>query len=119
MTSTKQKIRITVISDVICPWCWIGKKKLEQAMQLCKDKYDFQLRCEPYLLKPNTPPEGESKPELPPGKPRLVYNSYTEIATSLFRLAKIKYCSNHADTINSEHIKMAHLSVTNPETPKT
>ena len=39
-------------------------------MQLCEDKYHFQLSCEPYLLKPNTPPEGEAKPELPPGKPR-------------------------------------------------
>ena len=69
-TERKPKINITVISDVICPYCYIGEKKLEQAMELCKDKYRFQLRCEPYLLKPNTPPEGEAKPELPPGKPR-------------------------------------------------
>lgn len=37
------------------------------------DKFDFRLNCEPYLLKPNTPPEGEPKPELPEGKPRSVF----------------------------------------------
>ena len=69
----KPKIDITVISDVICPWCYVGKKKLERAMALSADRFEFELSCEPYLLKPDTPPEGKDKPALPPGKPRLVF----------------------------------------------
>ena len=68
----KPKINITMISDVICPWCYVGKKKLEKAMALASDRFEFELSCEPYLLKPDTPPEGKDKPELPPEKPRLV-----------------------------------------------
>ena len=35
----KQKINITIVSDVICPWCWVGKRKMEMAMEMVKVDY--------------------------------------------------------------------------------
>jgi predicted DsbA family dithiol-disulfide isomerase len=38
---SKPKIMITIVSDVICPWCWVGKRKLEMAME--KVKVEIEL----------------------------------------------------------------------------
>ena len=58
MASVKQKINIEVISDVMCPWCWVGKRMLEAAIKVSQDKYDFEVTWHPYLLRPSMPREG-------------------------------------------------------------
>jgi len=52
--------RIDVISDVICPWCYIGKRHLERALELLeKDhKLGFTVAWHPFQLNPDMPPEG-------------------------------------------------------------
>ncbi len=40
MAGSKQLLRVDVVSDIMCPWCWVGKRKLEEAMELCKGMYD-------------------------------------------------------------------------------
>jgi len=52
-------IRIDIVSDVMCPWCIIGYKKLEQAMQKMKDSVEFQIYWQPFELNPDMPIEGE------------------------------------------------------------
>ena len=66
--SKKQVITIQIVSDVMCPWCWIGKKKLEQAMRQLDHKYEFQVKWEPYLLKPNMPEGGILRKKSDDGK---------------------------------------------------
>jgi hypothetical protein len=48
--------------NVIWPWCWVGKKKMEVAMDSLKDKIEFRVRWEPFLLKPDIPADGIPKP---------------------------------------------------------
>ncbi|XP_071487597.1 uncharacterized protein YwbO-like [Diadema antillarum] len=60
--SGKQLINIDVISDIICPFCYIGKRKLEEAMRRMSEKYSFTVRWEPFLLRPNTPEDGTPLP---------------------------------------------------------
>src|SRR6267154_2555523 len=55
---TKPLIKIDVVSDVICPWCYIGKRRLEKAIDQLKDKIDFEVEYHPFELNPNTPKEG-------------------------------------------------------------
>jgi predicted DsbA family dithiol-disulfide isomerase len=55
----KPKIRIDVITDVVCPWCYIGEHRLHKAMEETKDKFDFELTLKPFELDPNTPKEGK------------------------------------------------------------
>lgn len=50
-------LTIDFVSDVICPWCFIGFTRLEQALaQAGEDAAEVTLR--PFLLDPSTPPEG-------------------------------------------------------------
>ena len=66
----KANINITIISDVICPWCWVAKKKLDSAIAQSSDKYNFKIHLEPFKLKPDVGPEGEAKPKPTEEKPR-------------------------------------------------
>ncbi|RWW32857.1 hypothetical protein GW17_00002440 [Ensete ventricosum] len=59
----KKLIKIDVSSDTVCPWCFVGKKNLQKAMDSVKDKFDFEVRWHPYFLNPNAPKEGVRKTE--------------------------------------------------------
>ena len=54
-------ISIDIVSDFICPWCFIGKKRLKDAVALVLEKHpetNVQINWLPYFLGPDTPPEG-------------------------------------------------------------
>jgi predicted DsbA family dithiol-disulfide isomerase len=50
-------LTIDVVSDVICPWCYIGTRRLEQALEPLRD-LEAEVTYRPFLLDPTTPPEG-------------------------------------------------------------
>jgi predicted DsbA family dithiol-disulfide isomerase len=51
--------RIDVISDAICPWCYIGKRQLERALPiLAQEGLHFAVMWHPYQLNPEMPAEG-------------------------------------------------------------
>jgi predicted DsbA family dithiol-disulfide isomerase len=47
-----------VASDVVCPWCYIGKRRLEKALVLVKGEIQPQVRWLPFQLNPTMPREG-------------------------------------------------------------
>jgi len=49
--------KLDIISDPICPWCYIGKSKLDAALQTRPD-HGFEIEWHPYMLNPDMPPEG-------------------------------------------------------------
>jgi len=53
-------LRIDVVSDVVCPWCYIGKHRLEQALSLVQD-VPVDVYWHPYFLNPWVPREGISR----------------------------------------------------------
>lgn len=55
---TKPAIKIDIVSDVVCPWCFIGKRRIEKAMSVLQDQFDFDLNYLPFELNPQTPKEG-------------------------------------------------------------
>ena len=61
MTDLK-KINIQIFSDVICPWCFIGKKRLDNVI-LALENLDVAIRWRPYQLYPGLPPEGMDRQE--------------------------------------------------------
>ncbi|KAJ0963527.1 hypothetical protein J5N97_028649 [Dioscorea zingiberensis] len=61
--ASRKLIQIDVISDTVCPWCFVGKKNIEKAMDLVKDQFDFEVRWHPYFLNPSAPKEGIKKSE--------------------------------------------------------
>jgi predicted DsbA family dithiol-disulfide isomerase len=55
---TKPVFTIEVVSDVVCPWCYIGKRRLERAMSQLSNVYDFNVTYHPFELNPTIPAEG-------------------------------------------------------------
>ena len=52
-------MQIDIISDAICPWCFIGKRHLEAALPiLAEDGLAFTIRWRPYQLNPDMPLDG-------------------------------------------------------------
>ncbi|MSO92765.1 MAG: DsbA family oxidoreductase [Rhodospirillales bacterium] len=48
---------IAIISDTVCPWCYIGKRRLEKALA-SRPNLKVRQRWRPFLLNPEMPPEG-------------------------------------------------------------
>jgi predicted DsbA family dithiol-disulfide isomerase len=59
-TMTTSPLAIDVFSDVVCPWCFIGKRRLEQAVALRPD-IPVDVHYRPYFLNPWVPREGMSR----------------------------------------------------------
>lgn len=55
-------VTIDVFSDVVCPWCFIGKRRLEKAIAL-HPEIPVEVRYQPYFLNPWVPREGMSRDE--------------------------------------------------------
>jgi predicted DsbA family dithiol-disulfide isomerase len=57
-----EPLTIEVVSDVVCPWCYIGKRRLEAALELyAQAKPDApppKVSFHPFQLNPDLPPEG-------------------------------------------------------------
>ncbi len=53
-------VRIDVVSDVVCPWCFIGKRRLEKARAL-KPDVPVEVHWHPYFLNDWIPREGISR----------------------------------------------------------
>jgi predicted DsbA family dithiol-disulfide isomerase len=62
MPDTSEPLTIDVVSDVVCPWCFIGKRRLEKAIASRPD-LPVTVRFHPYFLNDWVPREGISRTE--------------------------------------------------------
>ncbi|NLS06730.1 DsbA family oxidoreductase [Rhizobium sp. P32RR-XVIII] len=53
-----ERITIDVVSDVVCPWCYLGKARLELAIAEVQDEIGVDINWRPYRLNPDYPLEG-------------------------------------------------------------
>ena len=51
-------LTVEIVSDVICPWCFIGKRRLEQAIDRFGGEDEVRVRWLSFQLNPTMPPEG-------------------------------------------------------------
>jgi len=56
----RQHITIDVVSDAVCPWCFIGQKRLDRAVEELPE-VDIGVRWRPFQLDPTIPPEGRDR----------------------------------------------------------
>jgi predicted DsbA family dithiol-disulfide isomerase len=56
------QLQIDVVSDVVCPWCFIGKRRLEQALGRMPDT-PVSVRWRPFQLNPQLPETGMARDE--------------------------------------------------------
>jgi len=58
-----KSLRLEVASDVICPWCYIGKRRLEKAIALLDGEVEPRIEWLPFQLNPAMPSEGVARME--------------------------------------------------------
>ncbi len=63
MTKSSETLLIEITSDFVCPWCFIGEARLEQAIKLVAPKIEIKRSWHPYELNPDQPKEGIDRQE--------------------------------------------------------
>jgi len=53
-----ERVTIDIVSDIVCPWCYLGKARLELAIADVQDEVGVDINWRPYRLNPDHPPEG-------------------------------------------------------------
>jgi len=53
-------LRIDIVSDVVCPWCIIGYKRLQKALQQLSTEITADIHWHPFELNPTMPEGGET-----------------------------------------------------------
>jgi predicted DsbA family dithiol-disulfide isomerase len=82
-------IRLEILSDPICPWCYIGKAGLDRALESRPD-HAFAVSWHPYMLNPAMPPEGMDRLEYLQAKfgpPDQVVKAYLPVQQAAERLS--------------------------------
>jgi predicted DsbA family dithiol-disulfide isomerase len=51
-------LQVDIVSDVICPWCYIGKRRFERALAEVGDRHRVAVTWRPFQLNPDMPAEG-------------------------------------------------------------
>jgi predicted DsbA family dithiol-disulfide isomerase len=54
-------VRIDIVSDVMCPWCYIGKRRLEKAVEMLNGDVAVEVNWRPFQLDPTLPKEGKDR----------------------------------------------------------
>ena len=60
MTTQPTTVHIDIVSDIVCPWCIIGFRQLQRAMDQVRGDVNLELRWQPFELNPQMPPEGQN-----------------------------------------------------------
>lgn len=61
MTGDRPQLIIDMVSDLVCPWCYIGFRGLDWAKMALSFEYTLSVRYRPYRLDPDTPTEGRDR----------------------------------------------------------
>ena len=104
MSEANDTLTIDVVSDVVCPWCYLGEKRLEVA--LAEAPQPVALRWRPYQLDPTIPDGGLDRAEYmakkfgKSGKLQTVHDNLTRLGAEVglpFAFDKIKRAPNTLD----------------------
>jgi predicted DsbA family dithiol-disulfide isomerase len=56
-------LQLDVISDAICPWCYVAKRQLDRAVGVLREDFVVSVRWKPFELNPDMPKEGRNRRE--------------------------------------------------------
>jgi len=62
-TAAPPRARLDIVSDVVCPWCYIGKHRLERALEQLGGSIALDIRWRPFELNPTLPAAGMDRRE--------------------------------------------------------
>ena len=88
MNQSSAPLNIDIVSDVVCPWCYIGKRHVEQAISQWQEKHPnaaVNVRWHPFQLNPDLPLEGTDRKgylEAKFGGPQRAKEIYARVAAA-------------------------------------
>ena len=85
MAGQKVGFHIDVYSDVICPWCYVGKRRLERALKQLNGSVPVHISWRPFQLNPTMPKSGMDRRqylEAKFGGPEAAQSIYDQVATA-------------------------------------
>ena len=95
-------IYVDIVSDTICPWCYIGKRRFERALAQ-SGRTDIAVAWRPFQLNPDMPPEGMTRDDYVRAKfgggdrPRQIYQAIAESGREAgieFQFSRIRHTPN-------------------------
>src|SRR6266851_6058175 len=98
-------MRIDIVSDVICPWCFIGKRRLAAALAQ-RPEVEAEILWHPFQLNPDMPPEGMTRERYIASKfggsdhARRIYQTVTDVGAAVgipFHFERITMTPNTRD----------------------
>lgn len=101
----KSRLRIEIVHDLVCPWCYLGVRRLLRTLRRRPD-IAFDLVWRPFLLNPDMPRMGMARPDYVVRKfggedrARRLYATITEVGRSeglLFRFERIRRTPSSVD----------------------
>lgn len=98
--STLKPLKIDVVSDVVCPWCYIGKKRIESALAMVPD-VPVEVQWRPFFLNPWVPREGMSREDYLTTKFGSV-DAYKGIAQRVVAAASEEGLSYHPERVQRQ-----------------
>jgi predicted DsbA family dithiol-disulfide isomerase len=104
------KIQLDIVSDVVCPWCIVGYKNLQAAIDELDIADKIELQWQPFELNPYMPPEGQDLREHVAEK----YGSSLEESNQsriniTQRGAEVGFTFNFFDTMKIVNTREAHI----------
>jgi len=100
-------LRVDIVSDVICPWCYIGKRRFEAALAQVGSRHRVAVTWRPFQLNPGMPAEGLPRDEYlrikfgSPERIREIYDTIVEAGAAEgigFAFERIRRIPNTLDT---------------------
>ncbi|MDD2383820.1 MAG: DsbA family oxidoreductase [Sulfurospirillaceae bacterium] len=104
------KIKIDIISDVVCPWCLVGYKRLEQAMQELGVEEKFELVWNPFELNPTMSLEGENAVDYLAKKYNMSVEKVKSFQATITKNgAELGFIFNYFDGMKTVNTRNAHI----------
>jgi predicted DsbA family dithiol-disulfide isomerase len=102
-------LTVEIWSDVVCPWCYVGKRRIEKALAQFDHRDDIELRWRSFELDPNAPPEREqSSAEHLAGKYGMSVEQAEGTNTQMTELAASEGLDYHLDRTRGGNSFAAH-----------
>lgn len=106
------KIKIDIVSDVVCPWCIIGYKRLEKAITEMGIQDNVEITWQPFELNPQMPEEGENIDEHLSRKYGTSQEDNLRSKTQLTRLGdELGFKFDYFDGMKMPNTRAAHILI--------
>ena len=103
-------IKIDIISDVVCPWCAIGYKRLSQAIKELNMEDKVEIVWHPFQLNPNMPREGQNADQYLMKKLRLTKEQLAQKRKNVTQTGKESgFTFNYSNTMKKVNTFNAHI----------